>query len=186
MVVGNVPAATRRLALSHVNDWRTMDSLLNGLPIHVLVIHVVVILVPLAALCLVLGAAWPAARARLGIATPLVALVAAISTFIAVEAGEVLQTQVASTALSRAHTAIGEDLRPWVVALFALAVIQWVWYRGFTGTGRYSTTLTSRNARLAITLVLAIAIGVVAVGAVVETVLIGESGARAAWESRLG
>jgi hypothetical protein len=163
-----------------------MDWLFNGLPIHVLVVHVVVVLVPLAALCLVLAAAWPVARTRLGIVTPLVAAVAVVSTVIAVEAGEVLQTQVASTALSRAHTAIGEDLRPWVFALFALAVIHWVWYRGFAGTGRYATMLTSRNARLAITLVLGIAIGVVAVGAVVETVLIGESGARAAWDSRLG
>jgi hypothetical protein len=163
-----------------------MDWLFNGLPIHVLVVHVVVVLVPLAAFCLVLAAAWPVARNRLGIVTPLVAAVALVSTFIAVEAGEALQQQVASTALSRAHTAIGEDLRPWVFALFALAVIQWVWHRGFTGTGRYATMLTSRNARLAITLVLAIAIGVVAVGAVIETVLIGESGARAAWESRLG
>ncbi|WP_255452867.1 hypothetical protein [Cryobacterium sp. Sr8] len=34
---------------------------INGLPAHVLLIHFVVIVVPLAALCALLAVAWPAA-----------------------------------------------------------------------------------------------------------------------------
>src|SRR5690606_37393735 len=44
-----------------------------GLPLHPLLVHAVVILVPLTALALVLGSLWPAARRRLGIVTPLAA-----------------------------------------------------------------------------------------------------------------
>ncbi len=51
----------------------------NGLPIHILLIHFVVIVVPLAGLCTVLAAAWPAARRRLGIVTALIALAALIA-----------------------------------------------------------------------------------------------------------
>ena len=37
----------------------------NGLPAHVLLVHAIVVLLPLAALLLVLTAVWPAARSRL-------------------------------------------------------------------------------------------------------------------------
>jgi len=51
---------------------------INGLPAHVLLVHAVVIVIPLAALLTVLSALWPAARRRLGIVTPIVALIALI------------------------------------------------------------------------------------------------------------
>jgi hypothetical protein len=38
---------------------------IGGLPAHILLVHAVVVLVPLAALLVVLVTAWPAARARL-------------------------------------------------------------------------------------------------------------------------
>ncbi|WP_233625292.1 hypothetical protein [Actinoplanes sp. ATCC 53533] len=37
----------------------------NGLPAHILLVHAIVVLLPLAALLLVLTAVWPAARRRL-------------------------------------------------------------------------------------------------------------------------
>lgn len=37
----------------------------NGLPAHILLVHAIVVLLPLAALLLVLTALWPAARRRL-------------------------------------------------------------------------------------------------------------------------
>ena len=51
-----------------------MEYEVNGLPLHVLLVHFIVVGVPLAALLTVLSALWPAARRRLGIITPLVAL----------------------------------------------------------------------------------------------------------------
>jgi hypothetical protein len=162
-----------------------MDWTFTGLPLHVLLVHLVVVVVPLAALCLLLGAAWPTARRRLGIVTPLVALVALVAVPITTEAGEALEEQVPETALSELHGHLGEDLLPWVVALFAVALLDWAWRTLFSGTGPLARHATARRLRIAVQLALALAVATVVVGAVVETVIVGESGARAAWEARL-
>lgn len=163
-----------------------MEWIVNGLPIHPLLVHFVVIVVPLAALCAVLSVLWPAARRRLGIVTPLVALAALIAVPITAEAGEALEEQIAETSLSEAHTEIGGDLLPWAIALFALAALQWAWFRFFTGDGRWAGRVTSATVSRVISIVLIVAVVAVGIGSVVEIVLIGESGARAVWDSRLG
>lgn len=163
-----------------------MDWLFNGLPLHVLLTHFVVIIVPLTALCLVLAAAWPAARRRLGIVTPILALSALISVPITTEAGEALEEQVQETALSEVHTHLGKDLLPWVIAVFVVALAHWAWYRFFTGDGRFAHVVSSRPVRIAVTVVLIAVVVAVVIGSVATVVIIGESGARAAWESRLG
>lgn len=163
-----------------------MDWLVNGLPIHVLMVHFVVIVVPLAALGAVLVSAWPAARPRLGIVSPLLALLALISVPITTQAGEALEEQIAETALSEAHTHIGRDLLPWSVALFAVASAQWAWFHLFAGEGRWRSRIESRRIRVAIRVLLIVAVALVAIGAVIEVFVIGESGARSVWQSRLG
>jgi hypothetical protein len=152
-----------------------MDYVFSGLPLHVLLVHFVVIVVPLAALCTVLAAAWPAARRRLGVVTPIIALAALISVPITTAAGEWLEARVGNTPLIAAHAALGRTLLPWAIAIFAVAVVQWVWFR--FGTGR----VPGKAARVTITVVLALAVAVIAVGSVVTVVQIGESGARAVW-----
>ena len=163
-----------------------MDWLFNGLPIHVLLVHFVVIVVPLAALCLVLSMFWPAARRRLGIVTPLLALAALISVPLTTQAGEALEEQVEETALTEIHTKMGEDLLPWAIATFVVAVLVWGWFRYFTGDGRYAKRIDSRPVRLTITIVLAIVVVVVAIGSVYTVIVIGESGAKSVWDSRIG
>jgi hypothetical protein len=105
---------------------------INGLPAHVLLIHVLIAAVPLAALFVVLHAAWPAARRRLGIVTPLVALVALIFVPITTHAGEWLKShlQVGGVAAQRInhHADLGRTLLPLVGVLFLAAV--GVWYLG--------------------------------------------------------
>lgn len=162
-----------------------MDWLFNGLPIHILIVHFVVVIVPLAALCLALATFWPAARRRLGIVTTLLALVALISVPIATEAGEALEEQVNETALTELHTNLGDKLLPWTIALFLVAALHWVWTTYFTGEGRYAKRVTSRPLRTTITVVLMIAVIVVVIGSVVMVVVIGESGAKAVWDTRL-
>lgn len=158
-----------------------MDWTFNGLPIHILVVHFVVVVVPVAGLLLLLMAAWPAARSRIGIVSPLVALAALVSVPIATEAGEALEEQVKETALSELHTHLGKDLLPWAIGLFAVAVAQWVWFRFFSGTGRYAKLVSTRSLRIAVTAVLAVAVIVVVGGSGYFVFLIGESGARATW-----
>jgi hypothetical protein len=152
-----------------------MDYEFAGLPLHVLLVHFVVIVVPLAALCTVLTAAWPAARRRLGIVTPIIALAALISVPITTAAGEWLEARVGNTPLILAHAALGRTLLPWAIATFVVAAVQWVWFR--FGSSR----VPGRPARVTLTAVLALAVAVVAVGSVVTVVRIGESGSRAVW-----
>ena len=158
-----------------------MDWTFNGLPIHILIVHFVVVVVPVAALCLLLVAAWPAARKRIGIVSPLIALAALVSVPIATEAGEALEEQVKETALSELHTHLGKDLLPWVIALFVVALVQWVWYHFFTAPGRFVGTLKSAALRIAIPIALSVAAVVVVIGSSYVVFLIGESGARATW-----
>ncbi|MDF2442248.1 MAG: hypothetical protein JWR01_451 [Subtercola sp.] len=103
----------------------------NGLPLHILLVHVVVIVLPAAALLTVLGAVWPAFRRKLGVLTPIVALVGLISVPLATNAGEWLEARVNSTPLIQAHVALGDTLLPWAVGQFVLATAIWVWYRWF-------------------------------------------------------
>lgn len=58
--------------------------------------------------------------------------------------------------------------------------MQWVWFRFFSATDA-RRRVASRALRVVITVVLAAAVAVTAVGSVVTVVLIGESGARAVW-----
>ena len=51
---------------------------INWLPAHILLVHLVVVAVPAAALLTCLSVLWPSARLRLGSVTPLVALGAVI------------------------------------------------------------------------------------------------------------
>ncbi|WP_105035783.1 hypothetical protein [Cryobacterium aureum] len=159
-------------------DWE-----FNGLPLHVLIVHAVVIVVPLAALCALLTAFWPAARRRLGIVTPLVALAALVLVPLAVQAGEWLQSRLVNvTPLLGTHTSLGKTLLPWVIALFLVAVLQWVWYRYVAVDGaRFGSAVPSRSGRLAVRILLDVVVVVSALGATVTVALIGESGSRAVW-----
>ena len=155
-----------------------IDYQFNGLPIHVLLVHLTVIIVPLAALCLLLSAFWPAARRRLGFATPLVALVALVAVPFTTAAGEWLQSRVAPTPLIEKHTALGPTLLPWVIAVFIVASLLWLWY--------FLAPSGPRWLRVSIAIVIDAAVLVTAIGSVVTVVLIGESGAAAVWTGSFG
>lgn len=150
-----------------------IDYVINGLPVHVLLVHLVVIVVPLAAMCLLLSAFWPAARRRLGIVTPLLALVGLVAVPFTTAAGEWLQDRVGATPLVERHASLGPLLLPWVIAVFVTAAAIWLWYR--------LDPPLPRALRAATVVVLDVAAVVTAVGSVVLVVIIGESGAAAVW-----
>jgi len=151
------------------------DSLeIAGLPLHPLLVHLVVVLIPLTALALLLAVLWPAARRRLGVVTPLAALVLVVLVPLTQAAGESLAAEVGPVPAVVAHQELGERLLPWTVALLVAAAAQWVWFR-------WGAPRVGRPARIAVHVVLALGSAVVAVGITVLVVLIGESGARAVW-----
>ncbi|MEV6534827.1 DUF2231 domain-containing protein [Streptomyces sp. NPDC051639] len=157
-------------------------DLINGVPAHVLFVHVVVVLIPLTALALVLCAVWPSVMRRFGLALPVLALVSLVSVPLTTDAGEWLERHVGSNALVRKHAELGDELLPWSIALFLVAAAVWWTYRRAdnrvpeaTGSTTHSTVATPF--RIAAS-VLSLVIGV---GAGVQVYRIGDSGAKAAW-----
>lgn len=153
----------------------------NGLPAHILLIHLVVIGIPVAALLTVLSAVWPAARRRLGIATPVVALLALICVPITSNAGQWLQARVFhgySNPVIVQHAKLGLQLLPWAIPLFVLATLAWA-LPALVGRAKIPAAFNSAAARIVVG-VLAVAVAAVSV---VQVYRIGDAGARAAWSS---
>src|SRR5690349_22991242 len=127
----------------------------NGLPAHILLVHAIVVLLPLAALLLVLTAVWPAARRRLAGPNAILSVLVVALVPVTTSAGEWLEQRVADTALLRDHTELG-DTAIWVaipVALLALVI----WWRQREATAQrraylapLSVTITRSVAALAI------------------------------------
>ncbi|MFE4541738.1 hypothetical protein [Arthrobacter sp. NPDC056727] len=159
-----------------------MDYEINGLPMHVLLVHCTVVFVPLAALCTLLSLLWPAARRRLGIVTPLIALLALILVPVTAAAGQWLLDRVDTTPRILAHMQIAGTLLPWVVGVFLVALAQWLWFRyGAAQAGGTRRRMGIAGSR--ITAIVAVVVALVVCGGAVATVaLIGESGSRAVWE----
>jgi hypothetical protein len=63
----------------------------NGLPAHILLVHAIVVLLPLAALLLVLTAVWPDARRRLAGPNALLSLLVVVLVPLTTSAGEWLE-----------------------------------------------------------------------------------------------
>ncbi|MBT2498884.1 hypothetical protein J7E25_07225 [Agromyces sp. ISL-38] len=153
-----------------------------GLPLHPLIVHAVVVLTPLTVLALLLGTFWPSARRRLGIVTPLGALVVLVLVPITVLAGQTLAEVIGPIPAVERHRGLGEMLLPWAIALFVVAAAQWAWFRFGDARIREGSPTAAR----AVVIGLAAASVVVGVGTVVLLVLIGDSGSRAVWGGILG
>jgi hypothetical protein len=169
----------------------------------------VVVLVPLAALLLVASAWWPAARRKLGILPPLVALIALVLVPVTTHAGEWLRDRVPATPLIDRHAELGDSLLPWAVAMFVVAVLLWYVHLGARLPGRLgsgarrlqaapdgpaaSSAVAAQQATLTVappranvlTLIAAVLATALAVGSVVQVVRIGESGSKAVWQGNV-
>jgi hypothetical protein len=156
-------------------------SLVNGLPAHVLFVHFVVVLVPLSALALVVGAVWPKAARRLGLILPVLAFATLVTVPLTTEAGEWLERHVGSDPLVRRHAALGDGLLPWAVGLFVLATLVWWMTRRATEPQAGSRAVTGTGGGGMVRIAAAVLSVVVATGAAVDVYRIGDSGAKAAW-----
>jgi hypothetical protein len=143
-----------------------MFDTIAGLPVHVLVVHAVVVLLPLMAVVTVAVAV----RRRWRAAAPWVVLADAVAVgvaYAAKESGEVLQKRLSQFTpdVAQDHAKHGDLVPYFAVALLVAAVLVW---------------LTSRSVRL-VPIAVTVAI-ITGVGALWWTYLTGESGARAVWE----
>lgn len=163
-----------------------MPVKINGLPAHILLVHVVIVLVPLAAAMVVASAVWPAARAKLGFLTPAVALIALAFVPVAMNAGKWLRDHLQGNSghtnpLIVRHTHIAYDLWPWVLALFIVAAAIWLIGRRYELSWRPSETAVRQAVPVWVTAVIALAALVVAVGSLIVLYRVGESGSKAVW-----
>jgi hypothetical protein len=157
----------------------------NGLPAHVLLVHAIVVLLPLAAVLLVVTAIWPRMRTRLAGPNALLSLLVVALVPVTTSAGEWLERRVTETALLHEHTELGDGAIFAALPIAVLAAI--VWWRNrestaMTGTG----TITGSRTYLApasstVTRVITAVAMVAALFAVYDIYRIGDSGAKASW-----
>ena len=144
-----------------------------GLPMHPLVVHAAVVLLPLSALVLIVLVFVPSWRIRFGWATIAGLAAGTGAAFVAKESGEALAAKVG---LPADHAAWGDILVPVSIGLFAVAVA-WLVLRN-----RAART-SSRSAAATVTGGLAV---VLALAATAITVIVGHSGAQAVWAGGVG
>jgi hypothetical protein len=132
-------------------------------------VHATVVLLPLAALAVLLHAFWPDARRRLGVVTPLLAGVALVLVPMATQSGENLEHAVGRSALVERHAELADGMLPWAIGLFVVAVGLWLLDR-------------SRAQPPWVPLVAGVLAVVAVVGTVQQVVRVGHAGAKATWD----
>lgn len=166
-----------------------MPTQINGLPAHVLLIHVVVVLVPVAALLLVAQAWSRGVRRWAGVGGPLLCLAALIVVPVTTNAGRWLRDhlprELANSPAVSKHAALGEGLLPWVIAMFVLSIVVFV-------LGRYpraarapvvlEATAGAAGSLVIVQIVVSLLATLAAGGAIVQTARVGDSGAQAVWK----
>jgi hypothetical protein len=161
-------------------EWPTIF----GLPAHPLIVHATVVMVPLAAVAVLLHTFWRPARQRLGLVTLLASVLAVVLVPVSTSAGEQLEGMVGRSDLVEEHARLADGLLPWCIGLLVVAVLLWVRDRRDAGK---TTPVVSQGAgrRATDALLTPVVIGILAVVAVLGTtqqvVRIGHSGAKAAW-----
>ncbi len=104
-----------------------MPTEVNGLPAHILLLHVVIAVVPLAAALVLVAGVWPAARRWLNWLPVLASLAALIAVPITANAGRWLERHLKGevTPAIAHHVNLGNQMLPWVAALFAASLLVW-------------------------------------------------------------
>ena len=101
-------------------------STVFGLPLHPLVVHAVVVLVPLAFIFALIVAFSDSWRERLALPLLVLIWISTGSAFLAKTSGESLQEMLPGSEAIEEHAEWG-DLAPWWVLLFAVVTAVWFW-----------------------------------------------------------
>jgi Cytochrome b5-like Heme/Steroid binding domain len=155
-----------------------------GLPVHILVVHLAVVILPIAAVGQALLVFVPAWRARWATPTLIGLVIGTGAAFVAKQSGEALAAHVGTP---RTHAFWGDILPVVAAVLLVVAAAWWFLQRreaagnrgalGNRGVGAPSVTLP--------TLLTGLLSAALAVAAAVITVLVGHTGAQAAWGGRI-
>lgn len=154
---------------------------INGIPAHPLLAHFVVVLIPLTALAVALAVLWPAARRRLGIVTPLLALATAALIPLTTEAGEWLEERVGETPLVETHAELGDQMLLWFAPVVVLSVAWWLLTTP-AATRRLGGRFATSTAAKALTAVVAVLALTAAGAATWQVYRVGDTGAQSVWQ----
>lgn len=144
-----------------------MPDTIGGLPLHPLVVHAAVVLLPLCAIGLIILVFVPKWRRTYGWLVVGGLGISVIFAWVAKETGENLANVVG---LPSEHAEWGDRLVPISALLFVVAAI-WFWFAR-KGTGGAAGTLLN---------LAGIALALLTIGV---TILVGHSGAEAAWKAK--
>lgn len=141
---------------------------LQGLPLHPLIVHVVVILVPVSAIAMMVAIAVPKWRPWLQWFALTGLIIGGLGTYVAKLSGDSLS---AAVGLPTFHAEWGNNLVPLVLGLLALSGL-WIWLN--------RTTSWRRAERICAGLVSLFSLATVGM-----TYVVGHSGAEAVWKDTL-
>jgi len=146
-----------------------MPDTVFGLPIHPLIVHATVVAVPVTALLLGATLFSPKIRDWAGPLPMILALVSTVLAPLSTSSGENLEHMVGESKLVQEHAELGDMLVWWCIGMLVVAAASYFLRR--------NRRELARGASIAI-----VAAGVVvSLGTLVQVVLIGHSGAEAAW-----
>ena len=168
-----------------------MFDTIFGLPVHALVVHATVVIVPTAALAVALAAGWARFRHWAGFLPLLLSAIAVILVPISTSSGEALEQRVGHSDLVEQHARLAEGLLlPVLVLALAALALYWVHLReqAVSTPGGWASRVAERTggtARpgVAVMAVISLVAVVGVIGTVVQVARIGHSGAEAAWST---
>jgi hypothetical protein len=147
-----------------------------GLPVHPLIVHATVVMVPAAALAVLLAALWPRFRRWAGWGPLGLSAAAVLLVPLSTSSGEALEHRLPRSGLIEQHAHLADGLLPWVIALLVgAAALFW--------TRRHEGQVDGRTFSRWLVVAIVVLIVAAAAGTLVEVVLIGHSGATAAWSA---
>ncbi len=150
-------------------------DLIKGIPVHPLVVHAAVVLVPLAAIAVIAMVIWPRFSRRYGWLVVAASVVAAGASFVAKESGEVLEGRVGEPGFD--HAELGDVMPIFAGILMTVTIALWLIDRSMPEGG----TQPRRGLRIA-TAILAV---IVAVGNLLWIYRVGDSGAKSVWSGEV-
>jgi hypothetical protein len=178
-----------------------VPELIGGLPLHALVVHFTVVLLPIASVGSLLTAVWPAVRRRFGWLAVAAAAVSVVLVPITTKSGENLEAGLGAETnpLVQKHGDLADLMIYWAAGLFvavtALMILHTMAERraktaavpeldgGAGGVATETATETRRSTGLTVAMVVAMLATVgLSVGTGIHIYRVGDAGAHAVWE----
>jgi uncharacterized membrane protein len=154
-----------------------MFDLINGIPVHPLVVHAIVVLLPLTALGTLAVAAVPRWRVTYGPLLVASALLSVVLLPVATSSGEELEERVGDVG---DHAELGETLIWFAIPLLLLVAALW-WLARRDDRAEDTKDTKVATSRVLVTTVTVLAV-LAALATSVQVYRVGDSGAKEVWE----